>query len=364
MKTFHAKLNCFNLHQLNRNESEPAQHSPPRGRARRIIWGISLFLVAGLSNAQTANSGTTSPNHQANPSQALVAAASPTEWQKSGKSFDFGDQKAFYVDQGVGKATIAIHGFPTSSWDFRRMTTSFSKAGRFIAPDLLGFGFSGKSPDTTYTIAKHADLIVALTQHLGLTKARLIGADVGASVVQELLARQLAGKLTFTIESVVFINGSLFAEQFKPTAGQSALLGTFGGVVNRGVSDSALVGGLIQVTGPEKTIPAAEWASVWTLVNYPSDSRILHKVLPSISEREANDSRWTEAICKTKTPQMMLVGLADPTGSRQMLELAQVKCKGSQNFSVVQNEKSGHFPHIEYPEETSKAILAWREGGY
>lgn len=364
MKTAHEKLNSSRRYQPASNKSVPPQQSVSGGRSSRIIWGITLLLVAGLSNAQTANSGTALPNNQANPSQPLVAAASPAEWQKSGKTFDFGDQKAFYVDQGAGKATIAIHGFPTSSWDFRRMATSFSQAGRFIAPDLLGFGFSGKSPDTTYTIAKHADLVAALTQHLGLTKVRLIGADVGVSVVQELLARQLEAKLPFAIESTVFINGSLFAEQFKPTAGQSALLGTFGGVVNRGASESAVVGGLVQITGPEKRIPASEWASVWTLVNHPSDSRILHKVLPQISEREANDTRWTDAICKTRTPQMMIVGLADPTGSRQMLELAQAKCKGSQNFSVVQNEKSGHFPHIEYPEETSKAILAWREGGY
>jgi len=341
-----------------------AQQSPSRGRVSRILGGIALLFAAGVSTAQTANSDSTAAHNQGGASPSLVAAASASEWQKMGKTFDFGDQKAFFVDQGAGKATIAIHGFPTSSWDFRRMASSFSKAGRFIAPDLPGFGFSGKSTDTKYTIAKHADLIVALTQHLGLTSARLIGADVGVSVVQELLARQLDAKLPFTIESAVFINGSLFAEQFKPTSGQSSLLGAFGGVANRAASESAVVGGLIQVSGPEKRIPAAEWGSVWTLVNYPSDSRILHKVLPSTSEREANDSRWTNAICKTKTPQMMIVGLADPTGSRQMYELAQAKCKGSQTFLVMQNEKSGHFPHIEYPEETSKAILAWREGGY
>lgn len=341
-----------------------AQQTPTRSRASQIFGVMTLVLAAGFSNAQTTNSDATAAHNQASASQSLVTSASASEWQKMGKTFDFGDQKAFYVDQGAGKATIAIHGFPTSSWDFRRMTSSFSKAGRFIAPDLLGFGFSGKSTDTTYTIAKHADLIVALTQHLGLTSARLIGADVGASVVQELLARQLDAKLPFTIESAVFINGSLFAEQFKPTSGQSSLLGAFGGVANRAASESAVVGGLIQVTGPEKRIPAAEWGSVWTLVNYPSDSRILHKVLPSTSEREANDSRWTNAICKTKTPQMMILGLADPTGSRQMYELAQAKCKGSQTFSVMQNERSGHFPHIEYPEETSKAILAWRQGGF
>ena len=323
MKTVQEKYNYCNRHQHASNVSMLVQQSPSRSRVSRILGGITLLLASGFAAAQTANSNAIAAHNQTNSSQSLMAAASASEWQKLGKTFDFGDQKAFYVDQGAGKATVAIHGFPTSSWDFRRMASSFSKSGRFIAPDLLGFGFSGKSADTKYTIATHADLIVALIQHLGLTSARLIGADVGASVVQELLARQLDAKLPFTIESAVFINGSLFAEQFKPTSGQSSLLGAFGAVANKATSESAVVGGLIQVTGPEKRIPAAEWGSVWTLVNYPSDSRILHKVLPSTSEREANDSRWTNAICKTKTPQKMILGLADPTGSRQMYELAQ-----------------------------------------
>lgn len=333
-------------------------------RGMILLWGLLLALVSGMSQAQPANTPTLTSVNQAVASTALGVAPSADEWQKLGKTFDFGGQQAFYVDQGTGPATLAIHGFPTSSWDYRRLATSFAQNGRFIAPDLLGFGFSGKSSDTTYSIAKHADMLVALVQHLGLQKVRLIGADIGVSVVQELLARQLESKLPFVIKSAVLINGSLFAEQFKPTPGQSSLLGVFGGLANRWASEAAVVGGLIQVTGPEKKIPAAEWATAWTLLNHPSDSRILHKVLPSTSERESNDNRWTHALCNTKAPLMMVVGSADPTGSRQMLELATTKCKGSQRFAVTQFETSGHFPHIEYPEATSRAILAWREGGY
>jgi pimeloyl-ACP methyl ester carboxylesterase len=31
---------------------------------------------------------------------------------------------------------------------------------------------------------------------------------------------------------------------------------------------------------------------------------------------------------------------------------------------VSRIEKAGHFPHVEYAEETAAAILAWRAGGY
>jgi pimeloyl-ACP methyl ester carboxylesterase len=30
----------------------------------------------------------------------------------------------------------------------------------------------------------------------------------------------------------------------------------------------------------------------------------------------------------------------------------------------LQLDKAGHFPHVEYAQETAQAILAWREGGY
>ncbi|MFM8753452.1 MAG: alpha/beta fold hydrolase [Phenylobacterium sp.] len=260
--------------------------------------------------------------------------------------------------------TVAIHGYPTSSWDFRRMLGPLTKEARFVAPDLLGFGFSSKPKDASYTISRQADLVTVLISHLGVNRVRLIGSDIGNAVVQELLARARAGELRFGIDSVVLINGSLFADQFNPTNTQRALLSPLGGVLNQQASEAALVGALTQISGPEKRIPAGDLSEAWWLLNYPSDARLMHKTLPTVEERQKNDARWTDALCASAMPLMLIVGEADPTAGREMDSATTARCQGRRSFSTLKLAKAGHFPHLEYAEETANAIAAWGEGGY
>lgn len=295
---------------------------------------------------------------------ATSGGPSAAEWLAMGKTFTFEGHKVFYVDQGSGSVTLAIHGYPTSSWDFRRLLAPLTREARLVAPDLLGFGYSAKPADLNYNIAKHADLVAALTGHLGVTRARLIGSDVGNAVVQELLARERAGRLPFSIESVVLINGTLFAEQFQPSNAQRALLSPLGAMINRSASEDTLVGGLTQISGPERRIPASEFGDAWRILNHPADARLMHKTLPSLEERQTNDARWTEALCASTTPLKLVVGTADPTAGRAMAEATNARCNGARRFATLQLDKAGHFPHLEYAEETASAILAWRAGGY
>ncbi|MFN9726952.1 alpha/beta fold hydrolase [Acidovorax sp.] len=320
---------------------------------------VATALAVGLAVAASPAAHGLTPTESNTP-----GGPSTAQWKSLGKTFSFDGHSVFYVDQGTGSTTLAIHGYPTSSWDFRRLLGPMSRDTRFIAPDLLGFGFSDKPAAFTYSIASHADSVVALVKHLGVTRARLIGSDIGNAVVQELLARERASKLPFAIESVVLINGSLFAEQFKPSNAQKALLSPLGGLMNRGASEDSIVTTLTQISGPERRIPVGELSEVWKLLNYPSDARLLHKTLPSVDEREANDNRWTDALCSSNTPLKLLVGTADPTGSKAMAEALTAKCKGGRRFALQQFDKAGHFPHVEYAQETAQAILAWREGGY
>lgn len=329
----------------------------------RAPHALATFAAAALAVGWAA---TASPAAQAQTPAAAAVHAGPSsaQWKALGKTFTFDGHSVFYLDQGSGSATLAIHGYPTSSWDFRRLMEPMSRDARFIAPDLLGFGFSDKPADFTYSIARHADLVVALVKHLGLTRARLIGSDIGNAVVQELLARERATTLPFAIDSVVLINGSLFAEQFKPSNAQKALLSPLGRMINRGASEDTIVTSLTQISGPERRIPASELSEVWRLLNYPADARLMHRTLPGVEEREANDARWTDALCASATPLKLVVGAADPTAGKAMAEAITVKCRGARRFAALQLDKAGHFPHVEYAQETAQAILAWRDGGY
>jgi pimeloyl-ACP methyl ester carboxylesterase len=328
-----------------------------------VIAALGMaFVSAREAQGRTeANPGVEAQEPAPAPSQDSPSA---TQWKSLGKSFSFEGQEVFYVDQGEGPVTLAIHGYPTSSWDFRRLLGPLTRESRLVAPDLLGFGFSAKPKDASYTISRQADLVAELVAHLGVNQVRLIGSDIGNAVVQELLSRDRARSLRFGIHSVVLINGSLFADQFSPTSTQRALLSPLGGIVNQQASEAALVAGLTQISGPEKRIPAGDLSEVWRLLNYPSDARLMHKTLPTVEERRRNDSRWTEALCASAMPLMFVVGEADPTAGREMASATTARCQGQRLFSTLKLPQAGHFPHLEYAEETANAIRAWSEGGY
>ena len=284
-------------------------------------------------------------------------AVSPKEWQRSGSSFSFDGHSVFFVDKGTGPAIVALHGYPTSSWDFRNLLPALSANNRVVAPDLLGFGYSAKPADYGYTIAKQADMVTALVGHLKLAKVKLLSADIGNSVVQELLARAQSGALPFTIESVVLVNGSLFADQFKPRFIQQLLLSPLGGIINRSASEGALTQNLNDLVGPEKKISGTELAVYWYLLNYPADSRLSHKIMPTGAERDVNDKRWGDALCQSTVPLRLVVGAADPSAGAHMAEVLTLRCGKGRAFTTTVVEKAGHFPHIEYPDATAKAIV-------
>ncbi|KAH8894651.1 alpha/beta-hydrolase [Thozetella sp. PMI_491] len=65
------------------------------------------------------------------------------------------DSHIAYVDVGnsTASATVFLHGNPTSSYLWRNVIPHVSSKSRCIAPDLIGFGDSGKVPGLAYRVA-------------------------------------------------------------------------------------------------------------------------------------------------------------------------------------------------------------------
>ena len=89
-----------------------------------------------------------------------------------------------YVDEGNGPMVILLHGFPYMWFEWRHQIVALAKAGyRVVAPDIRGFGESGKPDDVTdYTALHCAGDVVALLAALGEENAALVGHDLGAWV--------------------------------------------------------------------------------------------------------------------------------------------------------------------------------------
>src|ERR1700733_757044 len=111
-------------------------------------------------------------------------------WKHEGRTFRYGPHAIFYRDSGgSGPVLLAIHGFPSASWDYHPMWAGLTARFRVIAADMLGFGWSEKPRRHAYSILDQATLHERLLFDLGIERVHLLAHDYGDTVAQELLAR-------------------------------------------------------------------------------------------------------------------------------------------------------------------------------
>ena len=87
------------------------------------------------------------------------------------------------TEQGEGPAVLFCHGFPDTSYTWRRQMKAISEAGyRAIAPDMRGYGRSSAPADVTlYTPLQTAGDLVGILDALKIRSAVLVGHDWGAT---------------------------------------------------------------------------------------------------------------------------------------------------------------------------------------
>lgn len=90
----------------------------------------------------------------------------------------------FYREAGpaTGPVVLLLHGFPTSSFQYRELIPRLADRYRVIAPDLPGFGFTEVPPERNYVYSFEslAKTILAFTDALGLTRYAMYVFDYGA----------------------------------------------------------------------------------------------------------------------------------------------------------------------------------------
>lgn len=111
-----------------------------------------------------------------------------------------------YRETGAQDAPVALflHGNPTSSHIWRNILPLVSPAAHCIAPDLIGYGGSGK-PDIAYRFFDHVRYLDALIDELGISSAYLVAQDWGTALAFHLAARRPE-----------FVRGLAFMEFIRP----------------------------------------------------------------------------------------------------------------------------------------------------
>src|SRR5262245_59060657 len=93
------------------------------------------------------------------------------------------------ADQGAGEALLCLHGWGANLRYWRKLWPSVVPRFRCLAPDLPGFGRSGKPADAPYTIEWYADWVLSLLEAKGVASATLLGHSMGGMISILLAAR-------------------------------------------------------------------------------------------------------------------------------------------------------------------------------
>jgi pimeloyl-ACP methyl ester carboxylesterase len=119
--------------------------------------------------------------------------------------------KIFYREAGAKNAPVALllHGFPTSSFQYRHLIPRLADRYRVIAPDLPGFGFTEvpAARQYKYTFDSLAESIAAFTDALNLKRYALYVFDYGAPT-----GFRLAMARPERITAIVSQNGNAYEE--------------------------------------------------------------------------------------------------------------------------------------------------------
>jgi pimeloyl-ACP methyl ester carboxylesterase len=250
---------------------------------------------------------------------------------------------------------LFIHGFPTASLDWQPIWPVIETRHAWLAPDLLGLGFSAKPIGHRYSVAEQADWCEAVTVSQPQRRIILIAHDYGDTVAQELLARQRDGKLTFSIERVFFLNGGMFPETHRPLLLQRALAhATLGPWLARLTRFSSFARSMRNIGGANPPSPT-ELAAMWTMLQYDQGRRAMPSLLGYIQERRLHRERWVGAVANADIPLTLINGLADPISGQHMADRYRELVP---HADVVGLHEVGHYPQIEAPDAVAAAIMA------
>ena len=275
------------------------------------------------------------------------------DWKESGNLISINDYNIFVCDTEVEEkeTIILIHGFPTSSWDWKDIWALLEKDYRLIAVDMLGFGFSDKPNPHKYSISEQADIIEKIISDKKLISYHILAHDYGDTVTQEILSRKNR-KTSARCESVCFLNGGLFPETHKALLIQKILLSKLGWLVNKLATQKQFNNSMIRVFGPTTKPSKSELDNFWFLINYNKGRHIFHNLISYMSDRKENRKRWIFALKTSKIPIALINGSIDPVSGSHMIERYKQLIGDITWLKELKN--IGHYPQIEAPEEVSE----------
>jgi haloalkane dehalogenase len=266
-----------------------------------------------------------------------------------------------YRESGDPEAptVLFLHGNPTSSYIWRNVIPLVAPVAHCIAPDLIGFGQSGK-PDIAYRFADHVRYFDAFLAEAGISSAYVVAQDWGTALAFHLAARKpefvrglafmefirpmstwddfpAAAREIFQnfrtpgVGEQMILEGNAFVEQILP------------GATIRKLSDKEMAVYRAPFPTPESRRPTWRFPNELPLAGEPAD------VYSTMLEAYA-------ALSHSSYPKLLFVG--DP-GALVSPAFAEEFAKGLRNCSVVHLGPGAHYLQEDHPQAIGANIKQW-----
>jgi haloalkane dehalogenase len=272
-----------------------------------------------------------------------------------------------YRETGEEGAPVALflHGNPTSSYIWRNILPHTASVAHCIAPDLIGFGASGK-PDIAYRFFDHADYLDALIDGLGVRSAYLVAQDWGTALAFHLAARRPD-----------FVRGLAFMEFIRPMAGwadfdptHGVREQTFRKFRTAGEGEAMILQGNAFIErvlpgGIKRKLDEAEFDAYRAPFPTPESRHpilALPRELPIAGEPADVDAALTSAhaaLAASTYPKLLFTGepgaLVTPT-------FAQTFASRLKHIAVVRLGAGLHFLQEDHPDAIGRTVAGWIAG--
>jgi len=281
--------------------------------------------------------------------------ASIAAWCASAEDFTHkGRTLRFWTDGPEdAPALLLVHGFPTSSWDWRRLWPGLRGRFRLVAMDMLGFGLSDKPAGADYLIKEQADRCEALLAHLNIPAAHVLAHDYGDTVAQELLARRIEGRARADYRSFCFLNGGLIPAEHRARLIQKLLKTPLGPLVSRAMTEKSFARSFSAVFGPDTRPSAPDLAEDWALISANEGNLRMHRLISYMAQRKEHGYRWVGALKAADVPLRLIDGGLDPVSGAHLCEAYR---RTVPNADAVLLDHVGHYPQLEDPDAVLKAF--------
>lgn len=271
-----------------------------------------------------------------------------------------------YREAGQTDAPTALflHGNPTSSYIWRNIIPQVSPVAHCVAPDLIGFGQSGK-PDIGYRFEDHVRFLDAFLAEAGVASAYVVAQDWGTALAFHLAARRPECVRGLAFMEFIrpmptwndFHQAPAARELFRKfrTAGEGETLilednvfveRVLPGSVMRKLSDEEMAVYRSPFPTPKSRLPVLRFPNELPIAGQPAD------VYAMLEEAHT-------ALASSRYPKLLFVG--DP-GALVSPAFAEGFAETLHDCQVIHLGAGAHYLQEDHPETIGRAVADWIVG--